>query len=106
MLPEPLSRVNICSGSLILSLIAFVFGSAQIIFGLLVKKRVFEILPLTLLSSLPLIFYGYSLGLTIGYWIVGSFTGLWIPSPIGILIQTVFTASFLVAEIGEGIISL
>jgi len=64
------------------------------------------ILPLTLLSSLPLVFYGYSLGLTIGYWIVGSFTGLWIPSPIGILIQTLFTVPLLFAGIGGAIIPL
>lgn len=104
--PEPLSRVNLHSGSLILSLMAFIFGPAQIICGILVKRRVFVILPLALLSSLPLVFYGYSLGLTIGYWIVGSFTGLWIPSPVGILIQTVFTAPFLVAGIGGAIIPL
>lgn len=104
--PEPLSRVNLHSGSLIFSLIAFIFGPAQIICGVLMKRRVFVILPLTLLSSLPLVFYGYSLGLTIGYWVVGSFTGLWIPSPIGILIQTLFTVPFLFAGIGGAIMSL
>ncbi len=104
--PEPLSRVNLHSGSFIFSLIAFIFGPAQIICGVLMKRRVFVILPLTLLSSLPLVFYGYSLGLTIGYWVVGSFTGFWIPSPIGILIQTLFTVPFLFAGIGGAIMPL
>ncbi|MEA2089518.1 MAG: winged helix-turn-helix domain-containing protein [Thermoproteota archaeon] len=54
--PEPLSRVNLQSGSLILSLIAFIFGPTQIICGILTKRRLFIILPLTLLSSLPLFF--------------------------------------------------
>jgi len=74
--PEPLSRVNLRAGNLIFSLTAFIFGPIQIICGILTKRRLLIILPLTLLSSLPLVFYGYSLGLTIGYWIVGSFTGL------------------------------
>jgi len=37
-----------------------------------------------------------------GFWIVDSFTGLWIPfPPIGILIQIIFTASFLISWIGD-----
>ena len=104
--PEPLSRVNLRAGNLIFSLTAFIFGPIQIICGILTKRRLLIILPLTLLSSLPLVFYGYSLGLTIGYWIVGSFTGLWIPPPIGILIQTLFTVPFLFAGIGGAIIPL
>ena len=101
-----LSRVNLRAGNLILSLLAFTFGPAQIICGILVKRKVFVILPLSLLSSLPLVFYGYSLGLTIGYWIIGSFTGLWIPTPLGFLIQTLFTVPFLVAGIGGAITPL
>lgn len=98
--PEPLSRVNLQAGSLILALTAFVFGSAQMICSELAKRGYIAFRPLTFLSSLPLVLYGYSLGLTIGFWTVGSFTGLWVPSPVGILIQIVFTAPFLVAGVG------
>lgn len=104
--PEPLSKVNLYAGSLILSLIAFIFCPIQIICGMLTKRRLFIILPLTLLSSLPLVFYGYSLGLTIGFWIVGSFTGLWIPSPTGTLIRIAFTVPFLVIGTGGPIITI
>jgi len=44
-----LSRVNLHSGTFILIFIAFIFGPAQIICGILVKRRVFVILPLALL---------------------------------------------------------
>ena len=101
-----LSRINLCAGNQILALTAFIFGPIQIICGILTKRKLYIILPLTFLSSLPLVFYGYSLGLTIGYWAIGTFTGLWIPSTTGILIQTVFTTPFLVAGIGGPVITL
>ena len=101
-----LSRVNLRAGNQILALTAFIFGPIQIICGILTKRKLYIILPLMLLSSLLLVFYGYSLGLTIGYWTVGTFTGLWIPSITGILIQIVFTTPFLVAGIGGSIIIL
>ena len=104
--PEPLSRVNLHAGNQILALTAFIFGPIQIICGILTKRKLYVILPLMLLSSLPLVFYGYSLGLTLGYWTVGTFTGLWIPSTTGILIQIVFTTPFLVTGIGGPIIIL
>jgi len=42
----------------------------------------------------------------LGHWTVGTFTGLWIPSITGILIQIVFTTPFLVTGIGGSIIIL
>ena len=104
--PEPVSRVNLEAGTIILVLTAFIFGSTQMICGELAKRGYIAIRPLTFLFSLPLVLYGYSLGLTIGFWAVGSFTGLWVPSPIGILIQIVFTAPFLVAGVGGAILTL
>jgi len=101
-----ISRVNVYAGNLIFGITAFVFGPLLIICGLLTKRKVFVVVPLTLLFSLPIVFYGYSLGLTIGYWVVGKFTGLWIPSPMGILIQIVFTAPFLVVGLGGPTITL
>lgn len=81
-------------------------GAAQMICSVLAKIGYIAFRPLIFLSSLPLALYGYSLGLTMGFWTVGSFTGLWIPSPIGMLIQIVFTAPFLVAGVGGAILTL
>ena len=54
--PEPLSRVNLRAGNQILALTAFIFGPIQIICGILTKRKLYIILPLTFLSSLPLVF--------------------------------------------------
>ncbi len=104
--PEPLSKVRLEDGNPILSLTAFVFGFILILGGVLAKKGYILMRPVVFLSSVPVVLYGYTLGLTIGYWRLGVYQSLWTASLKGYLILTACTAPFFITAFIGGIFLL